>query len=148
MKHRTSLTLLEPLLMIMVLALAAALCIRAFAYSGRLSKEDRIKAEAMAKAQNAAELVKYYKGDIKEAFEKMGWTYLDGFGAELNSDWDDCKVESYLNGVRLVDLKYHVLVSPGSADDPYLGTLLITVLDAKTDGVICSIEAAWQEDME
>ena len=148
MKNRTSLTLLELLLMIMVLALAAALCIRAFAYSGRLSKEDRVKAEAMARAQSAAELVKYYKGDVKEAFAQMGWTYIDGFGAELNGDWNDCEAESYQNWFRLVDLKYHVLVSPGSADDPYLGTLLITILDAKTDGVICSIEAAWQEGME
>ena len=84
MKNRTSLTLLEMLRMILILALAAALCIRAFVYSGKLSKEDRVKAEALSMAQNAAELLKYYKGDVDEAFAQMGWSCINGNIAELD----------------------------------------------------------------
>ncbi len=142
MKNRTSLTLLELLLMIMVLALAAALCIRAFAYSGRLSKEDRIKAEAMAKAQNAAELIKHYKGDVEKAFSKLGWVYIEGFGAELDEDWKDC-------GHDRGRAKYHVLTAPYyENEEPLLGNMLITVVEAESDSIICSINAAWQEDKQ
>ena len=62
MKNKTSLTLLELLIMIMVFALAAALCLRAFVFSGKLSASDRIRAEAESASQNMAELLKSEKG--------------------------------------------------------------------------------------
>ena len=139
MKNRTSLTLLEMLIMILILALAAALCIRAFVYSGKLSKEDRVKAEALSHAQNAAELIKYYKGDIDKAFSQMGWTYLEGLGAELGEDFENCEPGG---------LKYRVLTKPISEGSPLLGNVLITVEDAEDGSVICSINAAWQEDKQ
>ena len=143
MKNRTSLTLLEMLIMILILALAAALCIRAFVYSGKLSKEDRVKAEALSMAQNAAELLKYYKGDVDEAFAQMGWSCINGNIAELDENWEDFVVSGKADGHRLT---YTILVDMKEED--MLGTALISVLDSKTDEKICSIKTAWQEDKQ
>ncbi len=146
MKNRTSLTLLEMLIMIMVLALAAALCLRAFVYSGKLSKEDRMKAEALSFAQNAAELLKHNKGDAVKAFSEMGCTYDGSSLIMLNEDWKDCGYEEYNGAYRVVGLQYFVLLDQSPSDDPLLGKTLITVMNAENDTVLCRINAAWQED--
>ena len=146
MKNRTSLTLLEMLIMIMVLALAAALCLRAFVYSGKLSKEDRIKAEALAFAQNAAELLKYYEGDAVKAFSEMGCTYNEGSAVMLNEDWEDCEHAEDSGAYGVTGLKYLVLLKPDQDSGPLLGKTLITVMNAEDDTVLCRINAAWQED--
>ncbi len=146
MKNRTSLTLLEMLIMIMVLALAAALCLRAFVYSGKLSKEDRMKAEALAFAQNTAELLKYYEGDAAKAFSEMGCTYKEGTPVMLNEDWKDCEHAEYNGAYGVAGLKYLVLLEPDQDSGPLLGKTLITVMNAEDDTVLCRINAAWQED--
>ncbi|MBR0417388.1 MAG: hypothetical protein IJI56_06225 [Firmicutes bacterium] len=146
MKNRTSLTLLEMLIMIMVLALAAALCLRAFVYSGKLSKEDRMKAEALSFAQNAAELLKYHKGDAEKAFSEMGCTYNGSSPVMLNEDWEDCGLIEYNGAYKLDGFKYIVLLKQNTGDDPLLGQTLITVMNAENDTVLCRINAAWQEE--
>lgn len=58
MKNRATLTLMELLLMVLVFALAAAVCLQLFAAAGRLSGEISRQDQAVLLAQNAAEALK------------------------------------------------------------------------------------------
>lgn len=58
MKHRTSLILMEQLVMVLTFALAAALCLGLFAKAGKISHETARLDDAVLLAQSAAELLK------------------------------------------------------------------------------------------
>lgn len=58
MKSRASLVLMEQLIMVLVFALAAALCLRSFAKAEEISARTARRDEAVWIAQNAAELLK------------------------------------------------------------------------------------------
>lgn len=66
MKHKASLILMEQLVMILVFALAAALCLQVFARAEGISQETARRDEAVVLAQNAAELLKA-TGDLEAA---------------------------------------------------------------------------------
>ena len=67
MKNKTSLLLMEQLVMVLVFALAAALCLAAFVKADRISQETVRRDEAVLLAQNAAEVLKATSGDIERA---------------------------------------------------------------------------------
>lgn len=71
MKHKASLVLMEQLVMILVFAIAAALCLQVFAKAESISQETARKDQAVALARNAAEVLKATAGDT-EAAEKLG----------------------------------------------------------------------------
>lgn len=58
MKSRASLVLMQQLIMVLVFALAAALCLRCFAKAEEISDRTARRDEAVWIAQNAAELLK------------------------------------------------------------------------------------------
>lgn len=59
MKHRASLSLMEQLIMVLIFALAAAMCLSLFAKADAISRETARKEEAVILAQSAAELLKH-----------------------------------------------------------------------------------------
>ena len=67
MKSKASLLLMEQLVMILIFAVAAALCLQIFAGAQNLSRETKVQDEAVILAQNAAELLKATGGDIQAA---------------------------------------------------------------------------------
>ena len=70
MKHKASLQLMELLVMILVFAAAAALCLRLFAKAEEISAETDRRDRAVVLARNGAELLKA-TGD-PEAAEALG----------------------------------------------------------------------------
>lgn len=84
MKDKTPLLLIEQLIMILVFALTAALCLRGFAYAADLSKQIRQQEQAVLLAQTTAETLKaekeiqqavsYYDASLDPA-EETDWTY-------------------------------------------------------------------------
>ena len=58
MKNKTSLLLMEQLVMILVFALCAALCLQCFVAADRISRETGLRDEALLLAQNTAESLK------------------------------------------------------------------------------------------
>ena len=58
MKNKTSLLLMEQLVMILVFALCAALCLQCFMAADRISRETGLRDEAVLLAQNTAESLK------------------------------------------------------------------------------------------
>ena len=71
MKNKASLQLMEQLIMILVFALAAALCLQVFAKAGEISEETDHYDRAVTLAANAAEVLKATGGD-EEAAEALG----------------------------------------------------------------------------
>ena len=67
MKNKTSLLLMEQLVMVLVFALAAALCLTVFVKADRISRETARRDEAVLLAQNAAQALKATSGDTERA---------------------------------------------------------------------------------
>ena len=58
MKSKAPLVMMEQIVMVLIFALAAALCLQTFVLSGKISKETELGNEAVIEAQNAAERMK------------------------------------------------------------------------------------------
>ena len=71
MKNKASLVLMEQLIMILVFALAAAACLRIFAWSAETSHGLQARGKAVILCQNAAEIVKA-SGGLEEAETELG----------------------------------------------------------------------------
>lgn len=67
MKSKVSLQLMEQLVMLLVFALAAALCLQIFVKAGEISEETARYDGAVTLAANAAEVLKATGGDISAA---------------------------------------------------------------------------------
>ena len=92
MRDRTPLLLMEQLVMILVFALTAAVCLRAFALSHEISRENEARDRAVTVAQNAAERIKYCGGSGSSApefaAEQLGGTLSDGVcRVDYGADW-------------------------------------------------------------
>lgn len=70
MKSRASLVLMEQLIMVLIFALAAAMCLRILVKADRLCEETARRDEAVLLAQNAAESLKSC-GDPEEVFRMV-----------------------------------------------------------------------------
>ncbi len=89
MKNKTALVLMEQAIMLLVFALAAALCLQAFVWADRRCEQSADQDKALVYAQNTAELVRHYCGDLQAAAAQTGgsvaqnrWTIgYDGFTA-------------------------------------------------------------------
>lgn len=78
MKSKTSLSLIEQVIMIAVFAVAAAISIRIFVYADNVSKKAEIQDFAVTEVQNAAEVIKNTKGDLEKAAEALNGSVKDG----------------------------------------------------------------------
>ena len=58
MKSKAPLVMMEQLVMVLVFALASALCLQTFVLSGKISQMTEVKNRAMVEAQNVAETLK------------------------------------------------------------------------------------------
>ena len=76
MRRWHTLALMEQLIMVLVFALAAALCLKAFVLADRISRTDAVRDQALLRAQSAAETIKSCRGDGARAAELTGgvWT--------------------------------------------------------------------------
>ena len=77
MKGKVSLTLMELLIMTLVFAMAAALCLQIFAKADELSRATILQDRAVLLAQNGAEVMKACAGDLDTAAKGLDGS-LDG----------------------------------------------------------------------
>ena len=135
MRNKSVLSLLEMLLMVLVLALASALCLRVFVYADTLSRTDEAKAGAQREAQNAAEILKAVKGDVDAACELVGGQKRDREWVRyFDQDWNPV-AEAKEDGFCLY---------ASCEKDGFLGRALIRVESGKE--TLTELKAAWQED--
>lgn len=72
MSKRQTLTLMELTVMLLIFALAAALCMGAFAWASNTARENHCRDRALVQLQNAAEVLKYCAGDFSQAAALQG----------------------------------------------------------------------------
>jgi type II secretory pathway pseudopilin PulG len=116
---------MEQLVMLLVFALAAALCVQVFVLSDQISRKNEARDSAVQIAQNAAETLKSCHGDYETASERFG------------GRWDGRVWEQ--------DLEDSVLqVTPTDNDTPLMGTAEVAVYDENGERLFC-LPIAWQE---
>lgn len=126
MRSKAPLTLMEQLIMVLVFALAAVLCLQAFAAADRNSRASAARDHAVTEVQNAAEALKHCRGDYESAAALYGGTW-DG------QTW----VIQYDSGT--------LQVSPQHCDSALLGRAQAQM--AATDGTILfSLPVTWQKE--
>ena len=118
MKSRAPLALMEQAVMVLVFALAAALCLRAFVLADGISR--RVEATDRAVLRAAAEL----GGNL------VGQRWI----IPLDETWQETAGES----------AYTLTVQPVESDQPLLGRAQIDVAEKNGESLF-SLEVCWQE---
>lgn len=134
MKNKGVLLLLEQTVMLLVFALAALACLRAFLWADTASRQLSARDEAMLQAQNAAEVFKHFRGDGAAAAGQMGGSW-DGAAWEILYD------ESW----QLTDEqpRYTLRVAPEKSEPAYLGQAEVTVSQSAAE--LAALNVCWQE---
>ena len=96
-RSKAPLSLMEQLIMILVFAFAAAVCLQAFVYSDKLSKEGTMQETAAMRATEVIETCKAYHGDMKKAAGALGGELIpsasdNGDSIEMTYAEDELKV--------------------------------------------------------
>jgi len=117
MKNKTPLPLMEQLIMVLIFALTAALCLQGFSLADHMSRRQEAREKAVVMAQNMAEALKASSGDLEAA-------------SRLLEDFPE-------------DPDFVVQVIPASTEDPDLGSARIVVTYEEEN--IFEITVGWQE---
>ena len=138
MKSKAPLALMEQLVMLLVFALAAALCLQVFVLSDRMSQRGEARDHAVIQVQNAAETIKNCGGDLEKCAELLGGT-CDETVWQIGYDagWKQ---------VTAGESAYLVRTELTESGDPLLGMAEISAGTADGD-VLFAVTAAWQEVM-
>ena len=136
---RPPLILMEQMVMVLVFALAAALCLQAFVKSDGLSRQSEQRDRALLQAQSAMEVVRYCSGDMNAAAELLGAQYPseDKLMIDYDEDWN------LADGTMRYTLGAVLLYS--SVDG--LGMAEIWVRDELEDRELVRMDVAWQEPL-
>lgn len=124
-RSKAPLALMEQIIMILVFALTAAVCLQAFVYSNNLSEEGDKENLAASHAQEVVETCKMYSGDLDQVQLK-----LSGERTE--------------NGIRVFYEEDHMtVVLEITEQSDWLARAKVSVQDEK-DQEIFSVDTAWQ----
>ena len=143
MRSKAPLVLMEQMVMLLVFALAAALCLQAFVKSDSLSRRSEARDRALAAAQDAAEAVRHTGGDFEQAaaiLEAALWDE-DSLAVFYGSDWELSEPVSE----RVYPFGYTLGACRAETGVPGLGKAEIWVQDDESGEELIRLEAAWQE---
>ena len=135
MKSRAPLALMEQTVMVLVFALAAALCLRAFVLADGISRQVEATDRAVLWAESAADTLKARNGDLAQAAAELGGN-LDGqrWIIPLHETWQETAGEP----------AYTLTARPVETGRPLLGKAQIDVAE-KNGERLFSLEVCWQE---
>lgn len=131
-RNRASLVLIEQVIMLLVFALASALCIKAFAWADTESAAAAERDKALLMAQNAAQIIKN-SGDIAAAELLGGCAEGERWIIYYDEEWQS--VEG--GGV------YTLTAEPKEDGLRYMSAARVEVY--KGAELLLSVDAAWQE---
>ena len=120
MRSKAPLALMEQVVMVLVFALAAVLCLKVFVFSDQASLRNEAVDQAVAQARNAAEAL---KGEKSEYFESMHAKADENGGFVIWYDEDWAAVEG-TSGV------YQLQISCSDDSDAFLWTGEVAVFTA------------------
>lgn len=126
MKNKSSLTLMELVIMILVFAFTAAFCLMAFVWADQSSEAQVARDHAIVEVQNMAETLKYSHGQDCENIEAI-------YFAE---NWEKTERDG--------EWSYVLNVEPDWDEEDLLGGALVKVSDKEGQEVF-SLPVKWQE---
>ena len=121
--------------MLLVFALAAAVCVQVFVFADGDSRRDAARDRALAEVQNAAECLKSLRGDYEAAVQTLGGAWD---GERWTLEWDEAWSQVPEDGA------YRLEVLPETPATALLGAAELTVYTAAGDA-LCTLRTAWQE---
>ena len=145
MKSKAPLLLMEQMVMLVVFALAAALCVQAFVRSDGSSQRSEARDHAVVLCQNAAEVIRNNGGSAAEAAwaasEKLGYHCDQGtLYQEFDEDWNPVEY-----GVYCLD------AGGIPTDVPNLQVVHVCVRKGYNAGqeteTLFELDVAWQEEV-
>ena len=138
MRSKAPLAMMEQMVMLLVFALAAALCLQAFVKSDAISAQGEARDHAMVEAQSAAEVIRSCQGDLTRAAELLGAEYQQGLlWLDYGEDWNPGGGETYRLTAQGFSAEVdgmgaaHVAVEQGGTEEPL--------------EVLFQLDVAWQE---
>lgn len=143
MRSKAPLALMEQMVMLLVFALAAALCLQAFVKSDAVSGRAEARDRASVLVQSTAETIRHYgDGDmgsaLSRAAEELGAGYQQGIlWLDYDEDWNPDPAGPYR------------LTAQGVPTDiPGLWKVQVAVTEGQTEPeVLFELEAAWQGEV-
>ena len=135
MKGKTALTLMEQAMMLLILALAATLCLQAFVWADTHSRQNSNRDRAMVQLQSAAEVLKARQGNILAAAESMGGQADNGVWTLF---WDENWVQTQKPDA------FQLCATPQDQTTDLLGSALLEIRD-QSGTILGSLRIAWQE---
>lgn len=136
MKSKAPLIMMEQMVMILVFALAAALCLQAFVLSDSLSREGELRDKAVLLCQNTAES---YKFTVTSGAARVA--------PAVEADKYEAGVAYYdENGRQTQEPSVLRLEAQRLPDElPTLGRTVLRVYEEATGKELYSLEFAWQK---
>lgn len=143
-RSKAPLALMEQMVMLLVFALAAALCLQAFVHSDASSRRSEARDRAALLCQSAAESIRHTGGDLEAMAEIMdippgAYTREEAlFEAHYTSDW----VPSASGGYA-----YRLQASLADCAQDGLGGADVKVIEAKDGGELFALRVNWQTEV-
>lgn len=145
MRSKAPLLLMEQMVMTLVFALAAALCLQAFVKSDGISRQIEARDHAVVLAQSAAEAVRSTRGDFRAAAQLLGAEQQEEDSLLLfyGADWQ------YTGPLSpgVYPFGYTLGACRIAASVPGLGKASVWVQEDETGEELFRIEVAWQEEV-
>lgn len=139
MRSKAPLVLMEQMVMILVFALAAALCLQAFAGSDRMSRRSEARDRAVTLCQSVAETIRSNGSNFNTSAEQLGLEF--GQGSTMFRYYDEnWEPVSGLEGAYCLSVNGLYDTPPG------LGKASVSVSEAEGD-TLFELEVAWQEEV-
>jgi len=137
MKNKAPLALMEQLIMLLVFALAAALCLQVFVYASQVSRQCETRSNAAEAVQNAAEITKTCQGNTDLIASYLGGSASpDGWQLFYDADWEASDTQH---------ASFRVLIAPEETDSPALGGARIRAVEGTE--TLFEIAVYWQEEI-
>lgn len=143
MRSRAPLILMEQIVMLLVFALAAALCLQAFVRSDNDSLRSEERDHAATLCQTAAETLRSTGGDFERAAALLGavrWDE-DSLNVFYASDWEPIAPSSD----SVYGFGYTLGVCRVETGVPGLGKAGVWMVDDESGEELTRFEVAWQE---
>lgn len=132
MRSKAPLVLMEQIVMLLVFALAAAVCLQSFVKSDQLSEASAARDQAVVVAQNTAEMLKSTGSD--------GHT-VAGVHIQYDADWQ------VTQATDSVQARYTLIANRVDTGVPGLAAANVAVHDNGNGKLLFELEVAWQESL-
>lgn len=140
MRRKAPLTMMELMVMTVVFALCAALCLQAFVTADRISRRAEERDRAVVLCQSAAELLRHYGGDLEPLTGILEESKQDGYflWQVYDGNWKPIPEEEVGS--------YQLVVRLQETGEPGLGKALVGVYPIGPEpDPIFTLEVAWQK---